>query len=165
MKYFYHKSLFIFFCTLFPLWLQGNIDAQIEAMRNAPIEERFRLMNAFKQEIVEMKEEERIHAITQLKSITQSKYGDRALREIKTHTQRTQHKEDKDEQKEKFNERDNEDTEDANNETENDIEDEVGNETEDEIENDIEDEVENETEDEIENELGEEAGDEDHDDD
>jgi hypothetical protein len=165
MKYFYPKFIFIFCCTLFPLWVHGNIDSQIEAIRNAPTEERFRLMNAFKQEIVEMKEEERIHAITQLKSITRSKYGDRALREIKTHAKRPQHKEDKNERRDASNERDSGDTEDANNENENNVEDEVGDETEDEIENDIEDEVEDETENEIENDIEEEAEDEDPDDD
>jgi len=57
---------------LFFVSLSANIDTQIEAIRNAPVEERFMLMNAFKKEIVHMQEKERIDAITKLKSITQS---------------------------------------------------------------------------------------------
>jgi len=85
MKHTFIKTIFLLNISMIPLCLQADIDTQIDAIRNAPLSKRFKLMNAFKQEIIEMKEKERIHAITQLKSITKSKYGDRALHEMKTH--------------------------------------------------------------------------------
>jgi hypothetical protein len=121
MKYII-KAIFFLSISIIPLFLKADIDMQIEAIRNAPLKERFKLMNAFKQEIINMKEKERIKAITQLKSITKSKYGDRALHEIKTHMKIHHNKE--------INEHD------GNNEIEN----EITNETED----DIEDEAQNE---------------------
>ena len=72
------------FSLCMPLF--SNMDARIKAIQNAPIEERFKLMNAFKKEIILMQEQERIEAITKLKSITQSKYGTHALEELKSHT-------------------------------------------------------------------------------
>jgi len=89
---------FVFLCA--PLSLFANIDARIEAIQRAPIKERFKLMNAFKQDIIQMKEEERIHAITKLKGITQSKYAHRALKEIKGHTQPRYKKEESHEESE-----------------------------------------------------------------
>jgi len=62
--------------------LFATIDAQIEAIQKAPIEERFKLMNAFKKEIVQMQEQERIKAIMKLKSITTGKHAHRALKEL-----------------------------------------------------------------------------------
>ena len=64
------KTIAIFICFFIPLF--GDIDSQIEAIQHAPVEERFKLMNAFKKKIVQMKETERIEAISQLQSITQS---------------------------------------------------------------------------------------------
>jgi len=74
-----------YFLTLLILlgFLYGNsIDAQIEAIQRAPVEKRFELMNAFKHKIIQMQEQERIDAIRKLKSITKSKNGDRAIKEI-----------------------------------------------------------------------------------
>ena len=90
-----YASLTFFILLVLPSILHADIDAQIEAIRHAPVAERFKLMNAFKQEIVQMKEEERIHAITQLKGITKSKYANRAINEIKNHahTKKVNHKE------------------------------------------------------------------------
>ncbi len=91
-----YASLTFFILLITPSKLYANIDAQIEAIRHAPVAERFKLMNAFKQEIVQMKEKERIHAITQLKGITKSKYANRAINEIKKHAHMPykKHKED-----------------------------------------------------------------------
>jgi hypothetical protein len=130
MKQTFIKTIFFLSISIIPLFLEADIDTQIEAIRNAPLTERFKLMNAFKQEIIDMKEEERIQAITQLKSITESKYGDRALHEIKTHI-KTHHN------KETYSRGEN-----------NEIEDEVANETENEIENEAEDHIEDDIEDE-----------------
>ena len=69
--------------------LDANIDARIDAIQKAPLEERFRLMNQFKEEISHMNEEARIHAITKLKSITHSEHGQKAIKELKDHTKRT----------------------------------------------------------------------------
>ena len=62
--------------------LYASIDARIEAIQNASVEERFMLMNAFKKEVVHMQEEERIDAITKLKTITQSQHSGRAIKEL-----------------------------------------------------------------------------------
>jgi len=63
------------------LW--GDIDAQIEAIQNASIEERFKLMNAFKKEIIKMREQERLQAIHQLKALTKNPHTKKGMNEIK----------------------------------------------------------------------------------
>ena len=70
--------------------LSANIDAQIEAIQNASIEKHFKLMNAFKKEVLSMHEKERIDAIKKLKSITQSKHSKRALEELKDHEKKSE---------------------------------------------------------------------------
>ena len=147
MKYMILKSLLLVFLSV-PLF--ANIDAQIEAIQKAPIEERFKLMNAFKKEIVQMQEQERIKAMTKLKSITKSKYADKVLKELTKHSRREVSKQ-RSHQREHIS-HDNE----IQNNIENEIEEQVKNETEEHIENETEEQVENETEDHIE---------EDHDDD
>ena len=59
------KFLFCLLGTLFLLSrnLYADIDAKIEAIQNAPVEERFILMNEFKKEILYMHDQERIRAI------------------------------------------------------------------------------------------------------
>lgn len=74
-----HLLIFIFSAAL----LFADIDATIEAIKKAPVSERFKLMNAFKKEIIRMQEKQRIQAIEKLKTVTKSKYGDHALKEIK----------------------------------------------------------------------------------
>ena len=74
------QSLILFLCTLS---LFADIDAQIEAIQNAPADERFKLMNAFKKEIIRMQETSRIEAMGKLKSITQSPHSNRILEELK----------------------------------------------------------------------------------
>lgn len=71
--------LFIFLS----LSLFANIDEQIEAIQKAPVSKRFMLMNAFKKKIVKMREKERIHAMSKLKSIMKSKHADKVFKELK----------------------------------------------------------------------------------
>ena len=140
------RSLLHLLLSLFlTLPLCANIDAQIDAIRNAPIEERFKLMNAFKKEVIHMQEEERISAIRKLKSITRSQHSNRALKELRDHSRPTYTK--KIRRVKKTRER----TE-SHDKQENDIEDHIETETEDNIENETEDHIEDETEDHIEDE-------------
>jgi len=132
------KRLSLLLIGTLPLY--ANIDAQIDAIRNAPVSERFKLMNAFKKEVIQMHEKERIMAITKLKSITRSKHSTRALEELQSHANPTY--------THKVRARPNIDIK-----KENEIEDHVISETEDHIENETEDHIENETEDHIENET------------
>jgi hypothetical protein len=121
--------------------LYANIDARIEAIQNASVEERFKLMNAFKKEVVHMQEEERIDAITKLKSITRSQHSNRALSELKKHARPTST------QKREVISKTKEKTEVH---SEHEIEDHVEDATEEHVENATEDQIENETEDQIE---------------
>ncbi len=65
--------------------LATPIDAQIEAIQKAPVEKRFKLMNAFKKKIVRMQEQERIKALTKLKSMTKNKMTQKALTKLNSH--------------------------------------------------------------------------------
>ncbi len=153
--------------------IYANVDARIEAIQNASIEERFMLMNAFKKEVVHMQEEERIEAITKLRSITQSRHSDRAIKELQKHTKPkyTDSSERVSRTKERTEihlEHENEAEDHIEDESEDHIEDEtedhIENETEDHIEDETEDHIENETEDHIEDETEDHIEDE-HDDD
>lgn len=85
MKRFFIHSILSLIISIIPIHAKNTIDAQIEAIQKAPISERFKLMNAFKKNIITMKEEERIHALMELKSITKSKYGHKVLDDIRLH--------------------------------------------------------------------------------
>jgi hypothetical protein len=152
MKYIILKPLLL---ILFSLSLFANIDAQIEAIQKAPLQERFKLMNAFKNEIIQMQEEERIKALQKLKSITKSKHADKALKELTQRTKRhplkqqTQRKEHSNSLLHTNNETETEES------VENQTEESVENEAEDNIENETEENIENETEDNIEDEHDE----------
>jgi len=74
------KSISLLLIVALPLY--ANIDAQIDAIRNAPVSERFKLMNAFKKEVIHMHKKERIMAISKLSSMTSSKHGSRVLDEL-----------------------------------------------------------------------------------
>lgn len=144
----YLLILLLYISLILPL--SANIDAQIEAIQRASVSERFKLMNAFKRDIVQMKETERIEALTKLRSINNSKHADSAFREITRHKPRRYSK-----HREEILERDKEgDVEDnVANQTENSVENETSNETEDTVEN----ETNNETEDSVENETSNET--------
>jgi len=152
---FFISLLFILFFNL-PL-NANNIDKQIEAIQKASVEERFKLMNAFKKEIVQMQEKERIQAISKLRSITQSKHANKAFKKLNTHTRIRQAKEYTKASEETGSNMDQEDntensTDDA---VENGTEEQVEHQTEDSVENQTEEHVENEHEDHIENETEE----------
>jgi len=70
------------------LMLHADIDAQIYAIKNASVEERFKLMNAFKRDLIKMKEEERIKAITKLSEKSNKAHAKKALNELKQNTKR-----------------------------------------------------------------------------
>ena len=70
--------------------LYADIDAQIDAIKNASTEERFKLMNTFKRNLLKMKEEERIKAITKLSKKSHTTYAKKALKELKKNTKRRQ---------------------------------------------------------------------------
>ncbi len=142
--------------------LFANIDARIDAIQNASVEERFKLMNAFKKEVIHMKEEERIDAIRKLKSITRSQHSERALKELRHNARPNDSKKIRTIQKthekpEMYSKQETEIEDHIESETEEHIENEteehIENETEDHIENETEDHIENETEDHIENET------------
>ena len=66
--------------------LYGNIDDEIDNIRNASNQDRFKLMNAFKKKIIKMKQKERIKAIKKLSSLSNKKKNKKILKEIeKTH--------------------------------------------------------------------------------
>ena len=144
------------------VFLYADIDARIEAIQNAPVEERFMLMNAFKKEMLNMQEEERIDAITKLKSITQSRHSDRAIRELQQYTKprHIRHREMISHVKKRpeiHRDHENETEDHIENETEdhmeNEVEDRIEDEAEEHIESEVEDHIEDETEDHIENET------------
>lgn len=145
--------------------LHADIDARIEAIQHAPVEERFILMNALKKEMIHMQEAERIDAISKLKSITQSNHGDRAIKELQKYTKPKYHHDSERASKTKVRteieyEHENEAEDHIEDESEQHIEDE----TEDRIEDETENQIEHETEDHIEDETEEHIEDE-HDDD
>ena len=159
------KKILVFIFLCLPLF--ADVDAQIEAIQKAPVEERFKLMNAFKKEIVQMQEEERMHAIRKLQAMTQSKHAHKVFKELNIHTNARKSKNNT-ERKEHGS------TETASkNETENHVESttkesietwtEEQTETEDSIENNAEEHVEEENQENIENETEEQDEDE-HDD-
>ena len=59
--------------------LYADIDTQIEAIQNASVEERFKLMNAFKKNLIKMKEKERIKAIHKLTNKSKNKQAKNVL--------------------------------------------------------------------------------------
>ena len=78
----------LLFVSCNTIHLYANVDAQIKAIKNASVEERFKLMNAFKKDLIKMKEEERIKAMTKLTIHSNNKHAKKALDELKQHTKR-----------------------------------------------------------------------------
>jgi len=83
-KWLYAIIVFISMATM----LHADIDAQIDAIKNASVEERFKLMNAFKRNLLKMKEEERIKAITKLSEESNTTDAKKALDELKQNAKR-----------------------------------------------------------------------------
>jgi ADP-dependent phosphofructokinase/glucokinase len=73
--------LFIFYiCTSH---IYADIDAEIEAIQHASVKERFKLMNAFKKNLIKMKEKERIEAIKKLSKRSKNKHANKVLENLK----------------------------------------------------------------------------------
>ncbi len=137
----------------------NTIDAQIEAIRKAPVAKRFELMNAFKRQLVRMQEEERIKAIHKLKNITRSKHGNRAIKEIKTRQRaidRNKHRSRHQLTKERMQEQHRQEVQDR---TERTVDREIENHIEEQLETQIENHIEEGVEYEIENQLEDEHDD------
>jgi len=80
----------IIICIGMTLMLHADIDAQIDAIKHASVEERFKLMNAFKRNLVKMKEKERIKAIQKLSEKSNNTHAKKALDELKETYKRRQ---------------------------------------------------------------------------
>ena len=81
MKYIRVYFLVLLVYTIIPLY--ASIDSDIEAIQNASEKEKFKLMNAFKKNLVQMKEEERIQAMTKLTKDSKNVHAKKALDELK----------------------------------------------------------------------------------
>jgi len=55
---------------IYTILLYSSIDDEIDRIQNAPIEERFKLMNRLKEKIAKMQEEKRMESIEKLKLVT-----------------------------------------------------------------------------------------------
>ncbi len=72
-----------FIMLLFIMPLMSDIDELIESMQSASDEERFELMNQFKEEVIQLQEEERMKAMMKVISITDSNHTHEVLEEAK----------------------------------------------------------------------------------
>ena len=61
----------------------SDIDKLIESMQSVSDEERFKLMNQFKEEVIQLQEEERMKAMMKVISITDSNHTHEVLEEAK----------------------------------------------------------------------------------
>ena len=64
--------------------LMSDIDELIESMQSVSDEERFELMNQFKEEVIQLQEEERMEAMMKVISITDSSHADAILEEAQS---------------------------------------------------------------------------------
>ena len=90
MKYIGIKLIIVF--VLLTVSTYANIDAQIKAIQNASVDEKFKLMNAFKKSLIQMQEKERIEAVKKLSSNTKSTRAKKVLKELEENTQRSKMK-------------------------------------------------------------------------
>ncbi len=67
-------------------FLHADIDSLIESMQNVSPEKRFEIMNRFKEEVIELQEEERMEAMLKLISITESSNTKEVLEELKSNS-------------------------------------------------------------------------------
>jgi len=70
---------------LFFVHSYGNIDEQIDAIKNASSKDKFILMNKFKKEVIKMQEKERILAINKLAKMSKSKNSIHTLKIMRNH--------------------------------------------------------------------------------
>ena len=75
------SKIWLLILLLMPL--MSDIDDLIESMQSVSDNERFRLMNQFKEEVIQLQEKERMEAMKKVISITQSSQADKVLEEAK----------------------------------------------------------------------------------
>ena len=75
------KIWLLLFLLIAPL--MSDIDELIESMQSVSDKERFKLMNQFKEEVINLQEEERMEAMKKVISITKSSHSDKVLEEVK----------------------------------------------------------------------------------
>ncbi len=75
------KIWLLLFLLIAPL--MSDIDELIESMQSVSDKERFKLMNQFKEEVINLQEEERMEAMKKVISITKSSHSDKVLDEVK----------------------------------------------------------------------------------
>ena len=76
---------FLIFVLLLTL-LDADIDDLIESMQNVSPEKRFEIMNRFKEEVIQLQEEERMDAMLKLISITESSNAKEVLKELESNS-------------------------------------------------------------------------------
>lgn len=81
------KNIFIL-CIFTITIIHANLDDDIRAIQSAPASERYKLMNAFKKNLIKMNEKERIKAITMLGKKSNKKNAKKALEELKKEDKR-----------------------------------------------------------------------------
>ncbi|MDQ7084189.1 MAG: hypothetical protein Q9M36_04315 [Sulfurovum sp.] len=69
-------------------FVYADIDIDIEAIQKASIEERFKLMNAFKKNLIKMKEKERINALRKLTRKSNHTHAQKALARLEENIKR-----------------------------------------------------------------------------
>jgi len=67
-----------------------SVDAEIKAIKNAPVQERVRLMNQFKQKLSLLNQEERSKAISKLQVKTKTQTQTRTQTQLQERTQKMQ---------------------------------------------------------------------------
>jgi len=77
------KSFIIILLLTFNCY--GNIDDEIDAIKNASSKDKFKLMNNFKKKVIKMQENERILAIQKLATMSKSKKSSHTIKIIKNH--------------------------------------------------------------------------------
>lgn len=78
------QGLLIFVLLL--TFLNADIDNLIESMQNVSPEKRFEIMNRFKEEVIQLQEEERMDAMLKLISITESSNAKEVLKELESNS-------------------------------------------------------------------------------
>lgn len=82
------NKLVIIFFILISYTSANSIDEQIKAIQNAPVKERFKLMNQFKKNLIQMQENKRIEAVKKLSKNANNKKSKKLLKELEENTKR-----------------------------------------------------------------------------
>ena len=79
------RYLFIL-CCLIAFISASSIDEEIKAIQSAPMKKRFKLMNAFKKRLIQMKENERIDTLKKLTKNAKKQDASAVLKALQKHT-------------------------------------------------------------------------------